>query len=150
MISASDGAHSNDGLNCPKGDIFETVAPSGDAVVQADEGAHWPFDEGTNYGGADDGHADIQPCTLPHAEADAGAAGTHRHRRMPRKSCPRRRNRRPSRRCTCRRQHRTTGHQQSPTMLTCEPFDCNAHSNPSRSSREIKMKTFTRSASSTQ
>ena len=48
-----------------------------DTVLQADQSAHRPCDEGTHDGCTDDGDADVRAPASTDAEADAGAAGTH-------------------------------------------------------------------------
>jgi hypothetical protein len=61
----------------PQGRHLRDCSALNDTVLQADEGAHRSCDEGTHDGCTDDGHADVQPCTLSDPKADAGAAFTN-------------------------------------------------------------------------
>ena len=56
-ISASDEADSNDGLNCPKGDIFETVAPSTTPSYKPTKAPTGPSTKEPTTARTDDGHA---------------------------------------------------------------------------------------------
>ena len=64
-------------VELPQGRHLRDRGAINDAVVQADEGAHWPCDEGTDYSRTDDGHADVRAPASTDAEADAGAAFTN-------------------------------------------------------------------------